>query len=172
MTRQPTQIDRALNRELLRAYGDILMRRHDLYLTNAVGYGQQIAKGLFLAHGGAMIALLTFIGSFKNPDGTANVELAVALSSSFWWFGWGLATALGVAGIGYLNFVALGSSTAAIHEIIGLIVHGMPVEKYGNDGDGVWITATLVGGIFAAVASLALFIGGVMATIATIAGSH
>ncbi len=96
---------------------------------------------------------------------------AVALASSFWWFGWGLAFALGVAGIGYLNFVFLGSSTAAIHEIIWLVVHGKPVEDYGNEGDGVWITATLVGGIAAAVGSLALFIGGVLATLETIAGN-
>lgn len=67
-----------------------------LHLANE--YAQGGLKGLFLANGGAIVALLTFIGNAK-----VNGPNAGELWSSFMWFSIGLASVLAAYIAGYVS---------------------------------------------------------------------
>ena len=154
-----------LKQELDVIYGDIYMRKHERFLDKSVEYGQQISKGLFITHGGALIALLAFVGSHEGDGLTAAPQLAKALAEPFWYFAVGLILAVGVAVMGYFNFSILSASTAPIREIVDHVVHQVNVREYGNANHAVWVEATLYLGIAAAFGSMVLFLVGVNSAI-------
>ncbi len=71
-------------------------------------------RTLFLLNGGAILALLTFTGSFfSRNDQTLillGVSLARKLTTAFYLFGGGLTCAAVLAGIAYINYSALYST--------------------------------------------------------------
>jgi hypothetical protein len=68
-------------------------------------YGAITLRGLFLINGGAIISILTLIGSLlQNPNG---LKLSELLFESIWFFALGLIATILATGIGYVNFQAL-----------------------------------------------------------------
>jgi hypothetical protein len=94
-------------------------------------YGQTFIKTVFLLNGGAIIALLTFIGSMYTKD-ALNIMVAISLGRSlvpaFLCFAGGLVCAALVAAIAYFNWNYVASShpgPMALYEFL----HGKPLRQ-------------------------------------------
>lgn len=138
----------ASNEHLWRKYHSRyeLWRETRLELTRAViAFGQGAIRTLILINGGAAIAVLAFIGNYKNED----LGLFGYLSSSLLSFCLGVAAAALVAGFSYVTqFLCDGSSgkvsrlgvffhiLAVVFAVIslGLFILGIMVAYWGFQG--------------------------------------
>lgn len=138
-------------------------------------FAQSAVRLLFLINGGAVIALLTFLGALYGKEGRG-LEVAQALSKSLpdaiALYLLGLVLAVATAGWSYLNFSIMESTTRAPEELLGWsrrepmqkvaklslraligsawIAFGFGVVSLGCFGWGAWLTLSA----FKAVANL------------------
>ena len=120
-------------------------------------YGTIAIRSLLILNGGAIIALLTFIGSLLTRSETTNaiaIPLIRALTPAFLAFGFGLGFAAAIAGIAYLNFSFVMESYASAGDLYKWL-SGNKFEA--RKSHKVLIPATMIAAIILAVASLAAF---------------
>ncbi|TXC73560.1 hypothetical protein FSZ31_02095 [Sphingorhabdus soli] len=137
-------------------FGDEVGRRRDeanTHLRFSHEFAQSGLKGLFLANGGAMVSLLTFIG---NTNVSNNPR---ALFWAFVWFSTGLALALAsyVAGFLAQSFhmnAAFNQSKQAESDLAG-VSQSFDSSSYERKGERAAIL-----GLVLAVVSLVLFVVG------------
>jgi hypothetical protein len=123
-------------------------------LKYATDYAQAGLKGLFLANGAAIIALLTFIGNTKEPEFDP-----LGIWWAFAWFTFGLVAVLATNILGYVSQASymnaiLSSSRqadAAAYET-GHSFDSGPAEQRANRAE--------YAGIGMAISSLILFVSG------------
>lgn len=102
-------------------YVDATHSERSEYVKHLKDYGQETIKSLILLNGGAIVALLTFVGALLAKGELAQLRLAAVtldrLLPAFGCFGAGLATSVAAAGFGYLNFSALAEIAPSPREL-------------------------------------------------------
>lgn len=86
-------------------------------------FGRDAVRTLVLLNAGAIVALLTFVGSLLSRSDAAQFRIAGAtldaLSPAFLWFAAGLVGAAFLSGLGYLNYSAMAELSPSASDLLG-----------------------------------------------------
>ena len=111
--------DAPLNFELTKAIEDhkagltLLTQQQKL----SVGLATVVIRSMILVNGGAIVAILTFIGNLSNRDGDTAHRLVVGMREALGWFGGALFLTLLAAFLAYLSLTA--ATQVISHQLLG-----------------------------------------------------
>jgi hypothetical protein len=143
-------------------HADFLQDEKTRALLYSKDYGQTFMRTVFLLNGGAILSLLTFIGSmFGKSD--LNILVAISLSKgvmpAFYVFATGLAFAALVAAVGFFNWTWVAEAYPTVGQIHDFI-HNKPIDDIPKITQRAIRGSYFVGVAFA-LASLCCFLWGV-----------
>ncbi len=125
-------------------------------------YGQMAIRSLFLLNGGALVSLITLMGSISSYTFKFPKELVpTSLMAGFPWFLFGLFFAVVMMFMAYLNYGEIARSKSNLGALANAIIKLKDVWPHNStDGGGFRILWTYRGAIVAGLASLLCFFAG------------
>ncbi len=151
---EPEKDSNGINRELAIKVADQHWNEASERLKYATDYAQAGLKGLFLANGAAIVALLTFIGNAKEMRFDS-----LGIWWAFAWFSSGVAAVLATNILGYVSQASYMQASLRLSWQAESDAHetGQTFKPQKYEGLGSWAEGV---GIFLAVASLMAFVAG------------
>lgn len=146
----------------LKVYAEQVHDQRMSALNNVREYGTLTIRSLYILHGGALVALLSFAASLYGKSDEKNILIAISvahgLRPAFYCFAAGLTLAGAISAIAYLNWLSVHETYQSPSHIYSLIAKGSSDHSSGWHDRFVRVTLYLA--IVLAVLSLASFIGG------------
>ena len=131
-------------------------------LKSVNDYGTLALRSVFILNGGAILALLTFLGAFfsKNDQNTILIGINIAhqLRLAFYMFVSGVAISALAAGVAYLNWSYMHEHYQSPSQLYSIMISGKAEET--SPGVFKVVKATAIISIGLGIISLILFIAG------------